>query len=123
VSAAVWSERVTVEDGRALVTPPTFLDIYTAPVFREYLAAAFAASVTRDIVIRMAAVETCDEDGLGCLVTALRRAHELDSTVYLLRVPQHVLDRLTRTGLIGQFTLIESLGELRPTTALGAAHA
>lgn len=117
MSAAIWSERVTVEDGRAVVTPPPFLDVYTAPVFREYLTAAFAASATRDIVIRMAGVEACDEDGLGCLVGALRRANELDAAVYLLRVPQPVIDRLRRTGLLNRFTLIESLGELAPEAA------
>lgn len=117
MSAASWSERVAVEHGTAVLTPPTMLDVYTAPRFREYLTGAFAASTTRNIAIRMAAVELCDEDGLGCLIGALRRARELDAAVYLLRVPAHVLDRLTRTGLLGQFRLIESLDELAPSAS------
>lgn len=117
MSAAIWSKRVTVEDGRALVAPPNLLDIYNAGIFREYLAAASAQSSSGDIVVMMGAVEVFDEDGLGCLVGALRRAATVGAAVYLLRTPQLVIDRLTRTGLLSQFKLIESLGELAPTPA------
>jgi anti-anti-sigma factor len=112
MSAVLSSDRVSIEHGRALVAAPTICDLFSSAAFRRDLADAFARSAAGDVVIMMGGVEACDEDGLGCLVAALRRANSRGATVYLLRVPQVVIDRLSRTGLLAQFALIESLGEL-----------
>jgi anti-anti-sigma factor len=111
------ADRVTIENGRALLAPPALLDYYNAGIFRGYLAAAFAQSATGDIVVMMGAVELCDRYGLACLTAAAKRARELHAAVYLLRLPPKVIEALAGAGILQHFRLIESLGELAPNAA------
>jgi anti-sigma B factor antagonist len=98
------------DDGHAVVTVDGEIDVYSAMVLREQLAALSAAGHHR-IAINLAAMTFCDSTGLGVLVSAAKRAKAAGGGLALVGVRENTLQMLRITGLVKVIPPFSQLAE------------
>jgi anti-sigma B factor antagonist len=96
------SIRVTEDDGMFTIALGGYLDIATAPRFREKLLDLFVRGV-RLVVIDLGDLDYLDSVGLGILVGGLKRYREVAGDLHLRR-PRGQVDRVLQiTGVAALF--------------------
>ena len=94
-------------DGLAVIRAEGEIDVYTAPMLREALAAAAGGS----LVVDLARCELMDSTGLGVLVGALKVARASDHDVAIACAREKLLAIFRTTGLAKVFTIADSVDE------------
>lgn len=96
------------EDGRAVVQVGGEIDVYTAPVLRERLAALHEAG-RHDLVIDLRAVRFMDSTGLGVLVGVLKRVRLAEGRLVLVIDSERILRVFHITALTQIFDIYDTL--------------
>jgi len=96
------------KDGRSIVEVGGEIDVYTAPVLRERLAALHEAG-RHDIVVDLRAVRFMDSTGLGVLVGVLKRVRLAGGRLALVIDSERVLKVFHITALTQIFEIHPSL--------------
>lgn len=96
------------EDGRAVVQVGGEIDVYTAPVLRERLAALHEAG-RHDLVIDLRAVRFMDSTGLGVLVGVLKRVRLAEGRLALVIDSERILRVFHITALTQVFDIYDSV--------------
>ena len=86
------------------------VDVYTAPMLREELAALIDAGHT-DVVVDLAEVSFMDSTGLGVLVGALKKIRTLGGELRLVIDQEKVLKIFRITALTQVFPIYPTLDE------------
>jgi len=95
---------------RTVVNVAGEIDVYTAPVLREELAALIDAEHTQ-IVVDLTAVPFMDSTGLGVLVGALKKVKTLGGDLRLVIDQEKVLKVFRITALTQVFPIFATLDE------------
>lgn len=86
------------------------VDVATAPILRDRLQ-ELAAGGASTVVVDLHDMTFLDSTGLGVLVGALKRSREGGGELYLVAAQPRILKLLDITGLIGVFSLRETVAE------------
>lgn len=120
MDVSVTSRRV---GDRTVVHVAGEIDVYTAPVLREELAAQQEAGPV-DLVVDLTDVPFMDSTGLGVLVGALKRARTMHGDLRLVIDQERVLKVFRITALTQVFEIHATLDEaLAAPKRAGAADA
>ena len=98
------------EGGRTVVQVGGEIDVYTAPVLRERLAALHEKG-RHELVIDLRAVRFMDSTGLGVLVGVLKRVRLAGGSIALVIDSERVLKVFRITALTQIFDIFETVGE------------
>ncbi len=96
--------------GRAVVEVGGEIDVYTAPVLRERLAALHEAG-RHDLLVDLRAVRFMDSTGLGVLVGVLKRVRLAGGSLALVIDNERVLKVFRITALTQIFEIHTTLAE------------
>jgi anti-sigma B factor antagonist len=98
------------EGGRTVVQVGGEIDVYTAPVLRERLA-ALHESGQHDLVVDLRAVRFMDSTGLGVLVGVLKRVRLAGGSLSLVIDSERILKVFRITALTQIFDIFDSVGD------------
>lgn len=98
------------EGGRTVVQVGGEIDVYTAPVLRERLA-ALHESGQHDLVVDLRAVRFMDSTGLGVLVGVLKRVRLARGSLSLVIDSERILKVFRITALTQIFDIFGSVGD------------
>lgn len=98
------------EGGRTVVQVGGEIDVYTAPVLRERLAAMHEAG-HHDLVVDLRAVRFMDSTGLGVLIGVLKRTRLVGGRLVLVIDSERILKVFHITALTQVFDIYETLPE------------
>lgn len=98
------------EGGRTVVQVGGEIDVYTAPVLRERLAALHEAG-QHDLVVDLRAVRFMDSTGLGVLVGVLKRVRLARGSLSLVIDSERILKVFRITALTQIFDIFGSVGD------------
>lgn len=114
-ACVVTSERL--DNGVSVVSVAGEVDLYTATLLRQALAAALEPDLCR-VVVDLAECEFVDSTAIGTLIEANKRLNERNSRLALVAPCSHVQRAIELMGLDNVFALHDSRA-----SALGEAHA
>lgn len=98
------------EGGRTVVQVGGEIDVYTAPVLRERLAALHEKG-RHELVIDLRAVRFMDSTGLGVLVGVLKRVRLAGGSLALVIDSERVLKVFRITALTQIFDIFETVAD------------
>lgn len=101
-----WADRELTLSGR--------IDGATAPALKRELLRCFT-----DVWVQMASVDFLSSAGIGVLLAAHRHLSDHDATMYLVSVPEPVLNVLEMVGLSDAFEIVEPLAPYGMHDAFG----
>ena len=84
------------------------IDVYTADKLRDALVSSAVRSCP-NVILDMSAVDFTDSTGLGVMVGAHKRAHQLGGGLKLAGIRDHLRGVLGVTGLSKVFTVYETV--------------
>ncbi len=97
-------------DGAQVFDLSGSLDIATSPTVRAALAEA-AEHGGHQLIVDLTNLDFLDSTGLGALIGAQRRAHEVDGAVRLVAKEGQILRLLRITGLLKVFAVYPTLDD------------
>jgi anti-sigma B factor antagonist len=95
------------------------IDLFTAPEFKQRVAAPIDAGRTH-VIVDLTATTFIDSSSLGVLIGAHRRLRRLNGTLVIVCSGEPILKTFRITGLDGVFTIVPTLDEAFNGDAVGA---
>ena len=95
------------------------IDLFTAPEFKQRVAAPIDAGRTH-VVVDLTATTFIDSSSLGVLIGAHRRLRRLNGAMVIVVRGEPILKTFRITGLDGVFTIVSTLDEALNGDAVGA---
>ncbi len=108
-----------VGDGTHVVAVVGEIDLFTAPEFKQRVAAPIDAGRTR-VVVDLTETTFIDSSSLGVLIGAHRRLRRLEGALTIVCSADAIVKTFRITGLDGVFTIVATLDEALNGDAVGA---
>jgi anti-sigma B factor antagonist len=109
----------SIDDGTHVVAVAGEIDLFTAPEFKQRVAAPIDAGRTH-VVVDLTDTTFIDSSSLGVLIGAHRRLRRLDGALMIVCNDDAIVKTFRITGLDGVFTIVPTLEEALNGDAVGA---
>jgi anti-sigma B factor antagonist len=106
-------------DGTHVVAVTGEIDLFTAPDFKQHVAAPIDAGVT-NVVVDLTKTTFIDSSSLGVLIGAHRRLKLRGGSLVIVCDNEAIIKTFRITGLDGVFTLVSTIDDALDGDAVGA---
>jgi anti-sigma B factor antagonist len=108
-----------IDPGTHVISVSGEVDLFTAPEFKQRVAAAIDGGAER-VVVDLSATVFIDSSSLGVLIGAHRRLKGRGGTLVVVCENEAIVKTFRITGLDGVFTLVPTLADALDGDAVGA---
>jgi anti-sigma B factor antagonist len=108
-----------VGDGTHVVAVTGEIDLFTAPDFKQHVAAPIDAGVSH-VVVDLTKTTFIDSSSLGVLIGAHRRLKLRGGSLVIVCDNEAIIKTFRITGLDGVFTLVSTIDDALDGDAVGA---